>query len=93
MTSARAVLRIARQAIPALADVPFPHVWTGLRPHTPDALPIVDRLPGLDNAFLAAGHFTKGVLLAPITGRRVADWVVSGQPAADLEMLALDRFD
>lgn len=88
----RAVLKIARQAIPALAEVSFPHVWTGLRPHTPDAMPVIDRLPSWDNAYLAAGHFTKGVLLAPVTGRLLADWLVTGRPSAALEMFALTRF-
>ncbi|MEE3371143.1 MAG: FAD-dependent oxidoreductase [Planctomycetota bacterium] len=88
----QAVLEIARQAIPALADVAFPHVWTGLRPHTPDAMPVIDRLPLWDNAYLAAGHFTKGVLLAPVTGRLLADWLVTDQPAAALDMFSLTRF-
>ena len=90
--ASQAVLEIARQAIPALAEVSFPHVWTGLRPHTPDAMPIIDRLPGLENAFLAAGHFTKGVLLAPITGRLLAEWLVTDRPLAALEMFSLTRF-
>ena len=86
------VLELARQAIPALADVAFPHVWTGLRPHTPDGMPIIDRLPAWDNAYLAAGHFTKGVLLAPVTGRLLAEWLVTGRPSAALEMFSLARF-
>ena len=86
------VLELARQAIPALADVAFPHVWTGLRPHTPDGMPIIDRLPSWDNAYLAAGHFTKGVLLAPVTGRLLAEWLVTGRPSAALEMFSLARF-
>ena len=89
----QAVLEIARQAIPALADVAFPHIWTGLRPHTPDAMPVIDRLPLWDNAYLAAGHFTKGVLLAPVTGRLLADWLVTDRPSAALNMFSLARFD
>ena len=91
-SATQTVLAFARQAIPALADVAFPHVWTGLRPHTPDAMPIIDRLPSWDNAYLAAGHFTKGVLLAPVTGRLLAEWLVTDRPSAALEMFSLARF-
>jgi glycine/D-amino acid oxidase-like deaminating enzyme len=83
----------ARQVLPALQDVPFARVWTGLRPHTPDQMPIIDRLPAAENGFLAAGHFTKGVLLAPITGKLVAEWIVDGEPSASIDELRLARFD
>ena len=91
-SATQTVMALARQAIPALADVAFPHVWTGLRPHTPDAMPIIDRLPSWDNAYLAAGHFTKGVLLAPVTGRLLAEWLLTDRPSAALEMFSLARF-
>ena len=83
----------ARRTIPALKDEPFVRTWTGLRPHTPDEMPIIDRLPHLGNAFVAAGHFTKGVLMAPITGRLLAEWITTGRPSIDLDFLRLDRFD
>jgi glycine/D-amino acid oxidase-like deaminating enzyme len=63
-----------------------------LRPYTPDEMPIVDRLPGTDNVFLAAGHFTKGVLLAPVTGEIIARWLVDGSPGRPLEHLSAARF-
>ncbi len=49
--------------------------WYGWRPMTWDSLPIIGRVPGLDNAVLATGHNMLGVSLAPATGRLVAEMI------------------
>lgn len=81
-----------RELIPALADVPFTRAWCGLRPGTPDNLPIIDRLPGSTNAWLACGHFRNGVLLAPATGKNLATWINSGDCPDELLPFRCDRF-
>lgn len=88
----RQLEQTAGRMLPALAHVEATRTWVGLRPHTPDEMPIVDRVPGTDNVFLAAGHFTKGVLLAPVTGEAIANWLVDGSPGRDLSHLAALRF-
>jgi D-amino-acid dehydrogenase len=50
-----------------------PVVWSGLRPMTPDGLPLIGRLPGHDRVVLATGHAMLGVTLGPLTGSLVAD--------------------
>jgi glycine/D-amino acid oxidase-like deaminating enzyme len=82
----------ARELIPALGDVPFTRAWCGLRPGTPDGLPIIDRARTADNLWLASGHFKNGVLLAPATGRLLAEWIVRGSAPADLSPFRSDRF-
>lgn len=62
------------------AGQPFDH-WAGLRPITPDGLPIFGRI---DSAVVAAGHYRNGVLLAPISARIVASLVLDEQPPVDL---------
>ncbi|QDU44099.1 Glycine oxidase [Symmachiella dynata] len=84
--------KMAGDLLPALKDVPFPHAWTGARPTTPDRLPILDRLPGVDNFLVAAGHFKNGLLLAPITGELMTEWTVAGKPSLDLTSFRWDRF-
>jgi len=88
----RQVLRDAAEMVPDLTDAPLDRTWVGLRPHTPDGMPVVDRFPGSDNVFLAAGHFTKGVLLAPVTGQAIADWLIAGSATRDLQHLSAARF-
>lgn len=69
------LLAAAAAIVPALAESTFRHAWAGLRPDTPDHLPVIGPVPGMRNVTLAAGHFRNGVLLSPITGRTVADWI------------------
>jgi glycine oxidase len=64
---------------PALANAPLDRFWTGLRPASPDDLPIVGRAPGWDNVLIATGHHRNGIMLAPTTARIVADLVLHGK--------------
>ncbi|WP_327583502.1 FAD-dependent oxidoreductase [Nonomuraea sp. NBC_00507] len=65
--------------------------WVGGRPLLPDGLPIVDRLPGHDNVFLATGHGMLGVTLGPATGRALADFLLSGRRPAVLAPFSFSR--
>jgi D-amino-acid dehydrogenase len=73
----------------ALAGRPVTDTWAGLRPCLPDGLPAIGRL---DGAVVATGHAMKGVALAPITGRLVAQLVAGEQPDADLAPFDPERF-
>ena len=65
-------------AIPELATARFTHEWCCWRPHHPDAQPVIDRVPGLNNAWLTSGHYRTGILMAPITAALLVEWVSSG---------------
>ena len=65
-------------AFPELAAARFTHEWCCWRPHHPDAQPVIDRVPGLDNAWLTSGHYRTGILMAPITAALLVEWVTSG---------------
>jgi glycine oxidase len=95
-TTARALAGLQRMAtslVPALANATIATSWAGLRPGSPDALPIIGRLPGNDNVYVATGHFRNGVLLAPITGHLVAQLVLSGRADRRLKPFSPERFD
>ncbi|MBI4217641.1 MAG: FAD-dependent oxidoreductase, partial [Elusimicrobia bacterium] len=66
----------ATQIFPDLASFPFKGVWVGLRPGSPDGLPLMGLVPGKQNVYVASGHFRNGVLLAPITGKLFSDLIV-----------------
>lgn len=72
----RSLLVEAEALVPELSAQGFRGAWAGLRPDTPDHLPLVGPVPGIDGVVLAAGHYRNGVLLSPITGRLVADGVL-----------------
>lgn len=79
-------------ALPALAGIAVSHAWVCFRPTHPDSLPVIDRVPGLTNAWVTSGHFRHGILLAPATGRALASWVASGERPTEIVGMAIDRF-
>jgi glycine oxidase len=83
--------KAALDLVPKLADARILEAWAGLRPGTPDKLPILGATatPGY---YVATGHFRDGILLAPITSR-VMNRVITGQGAEfDLKPFAAQRF-
>jgi D-amino-acid dehydrogenase len=87
-----AILRAARGYLGGMENLELVEIWRGLRPCTPDGLPIIGRPPSLDNIIVAAGHATLGMSLGPITGKLVAQLVNGETPALDLGPLRVDRF-
>jgi glycine oxidase len=81
----------AIRVVPSLAKGRMLEAWAGLRPGTPDDLPILGatRTPGY---FVAAGHFRDGILLAPITAHLMAQIVVGEPPDHDLSPFSPERF-
>lgn len=72
------VLQGVQSLVPSLAEAAFLQAWAGLRPATFDGLPLLGPVPGWEGVSLAAGHFRNGILLAPITAKMMADWLVGG---------------
>jgi hydrogen cyanide synthase HcnC len=82
----------AVRAVPFLERVRIKRVWSGLRPATPDELPILGPVQGLGGYYNACGHFRTGILTAPLTGVIMAQ-LVSGEPNSfPIEPFLLSRF-
>jgi glycine oxidase len=77
---------------PQLRSATFIGAWAGLRPGTPDDMPIIGALNALPNLVVASGHFRNGILLAPITAELVRQIVLGEQVMVDLTAFAPDRF-
>ena len=84
------LLDAAIRLVPDLSQAQFVRAWAGLRPGTPDGLPILGLSP-ITGLFLATGHFRNGILLAPVTARRMAD-LLTGVEVRGLEPFSIDRF-
>ncbi len=85
------LLTAATKYLPDFSSAPITQSWAGLRPGTPDDLPIIGptETPGV---FIASGHFRNGILLAPITAKIMAD-LVEGRPSPlDIDAFAPSRF-
>ena len=83
--------RAALELVPQLRDAKILEDWAGLRPGTPDALPIVGATP-TPGYFVATGHFRDGILLAPITAKIMADLITGTDPGYDLAAFNPARF-
>ena len=84
--------RMARSIVPALRYGEVASAWAGLRPGSPDGLPVIGRLPGWENVYVATGHFRNGILLGPITGKLVAQLVTTGRTEVPLAPFRAARF-
>ena len=65
--------------------------WAGMRPITPDGLPVLDRAAPYENVFLATGYAMQGVTLAPPAGLALAEFIATGRRPEVLEPFALAR--
>jgi glycine oxidase len=85
------ILNAAIELAPSLAHAQVVETWAGLRPGTPDSLPIIGPTD-IDGLFVATGHYRNGILLAPITAKLVRDWVVDHEMPATAEIFSPLRF-
>jgi len=79
-------------ALPGLRGVAVSHQWCCFRPRHPDGHPVIDRVPGLDNAWLTSGHFRTGILVAPVTARTLVRWIAADEPPAEAPAWSSARF-
>jgi glycine oxidase len=77
---------------PALSNLDVTRTWSGLRPVTPDGLPIIGKEPAVEGLWYATGHGRNGILLAAITGLIIAQLLNGEPPEEDLRTLRPERF-
>ncbi|KAM3093408.1 glycine oxidase ThiO [Phormidesmis sp. 146-12] len=85
------LLSAAIRLYPQLQDFPIQEFWWGFRPATPDELPILGDSP-FQNLTLATGHYRNGILLAPITGALIAEFVLNQKSDPLLQPFHWSRF-
>ncbi len=89
----RGIAERTARIVPGLRDVQIIRAFAGLRPYTPDGLPILGRVGTLDNFIMAAGHEGDGIALSPITGDLIAQLIADGRTEFPLDAFRLERFD
>ncbi len=87
-----ATRRAASRYMSGMDALELIEIWRGLRPATPDDLPIIGRSASLQNLILATGHSMLGMAHGPITGKIVSQLVTGETPALDLTPFRLERF-
>jgi len=85
------ILSDAIELVPGLAKARIEETWAGLRPDSPDHLPILGPTD-LDGLLMATGHFRSGVLLTPVTARLMREWITQQWVTVDWERFSPMRF-
>jgi D-amino-acid dehydrogenase len=88
----RAIMAAAKRCLPGLGELERIETWRGLRPCTPDDLPVIGRTGRIRNLVVATGHGMSGISQGPITGQLVAELIAEQSPSMDLRPYSPDRF-
>jgi len=89
--SVELILREVMRMVPGLAAARIEETWAGLRPDSPDHLPIIGPTD-LHGLLIATGHFRSGILLAPVTARLIQEWITKQDVSVDWSRLSPMRF-
>lgn len=89
--SLKMILSGAIELVPAMVNAQVEETWAGLRPDTPDHLPILGPTD-LEGLLIATGHFRSGILLAPITAKWIREWITTQSVNLDWERFSPMRF-
>jgi glycine oxidase len=76
------ILGAVNELAPSLAGAEIVETWSGLRPGTPDQLPILGPTD-MKGLIIATGHYRNGILLAPITAKLITEWITDGRTSLD----------
>ncbi|MCG8620168.1 MAG: FAD-binding oxidoreductase [Desulfobacterales bacterium] len=89
----RSIIRQTSVVLPAVKTMDIIRTFAGLRPYTPDGLPLLGPVRQFSNVFMAAGHEGDGIALSPVTGLLMSDLIIDGQTQFPLDAFSPDRFD
>jgi glycine oxidase len=85
------ILSAAQELVPGLAQASIIETWSGLRPGTPDHLPVLGPTD-IEGLTIATGHYRNGILLAPITAKLIREWLTERRTSLPIEDFSPLRF-
>jgi len=87
-----AIVQGLAAVLPRLRGIGVAYQWCCFRPRHPDRRPVIDKVPGLANAWLTSGHFRTGILNAPVTAAVLSRWIAAGEPPVEAGTWSATRF-
>jgi glycine oxidase len=87
-----AIMDSLAAVLPDLRGLGVAYQWCCFRPRHPDRRPVIDRVPGVTNAWLTSGHFRTGILNAPATAAVLARWITADEQPAEPGTWSASRF-
>jgi len=85
------ILGAVNELAPSLGGAEILETWSGLRPGTPDQLPILGPTD-MEGLMIATGHYRNGILLAPVTAKLIMEWITERSVSLDCEDFSPLRF-
>jgi glycine oxidase len=85
------ILATAGELVPKLGTAEIAEIWCGLRPDTPDHLPLLGPT-ATEGLTIATGHYRNGILLTPITAKLVREWILEKRVSMDWDVFSPMRF-
>lgn len=89
--AAKSLYETAVDIIPKLKEYSVEHHWSGLRPGSPEGIPYIGSVPGVDNLYVNAGQYRNGLVLAPASTRLLADMILQRKPIIPPQPYKVDR--
>jgi glycine oxidase len=86
------VIERAKEILPCFGEAALQEVWAGLRPGSPDDLPILGVDPSISGLIYATGHYRNGILLTPITAKAISELALKGESSVRLAPFSVERF-
>ena len=78
--------------LPRTRNLAIGHAWCCFRPTAADEQPVIDLVPGVENAWVTCGHFRTGILMAAATGDALSRWIATGRRPHEIDAFGLGRF-
>ncbi len=85
------LLDLSIRLLPSLAKATLEKTWAGLRPGSPDGLPFIGIVPGIENLYVAAGHFRAGIQLSPGSALLLMEMLLGQSLSMPMDAFRLDR--
>ena len=79
--------------LPATEGIGLTHAWCCFRPAHADLMPVLDRLPGVDNGWFTSGHYRTGIVMSAACGALLSEWIRDGVAPPDAAPLAMRRLE
>jgi glycine oxidase len=86
------IIERASEVLPCFGEAAIQETWAGLRPGSPDDLPILGVDPRISGLIYATGHYRNGILLTPVTAKAISELVLKGESSVNLSPFSVERF-
>jgi len=86
------IVQRAAEILPCFGDLAVTETWAGLRPSSPDGLPILGPDPQISGLVYATGHYRNGILLTPVTAKAIGELLLKGESSVNLSPFGVERF-